>query len=93
MIYIGLVQAVPVLSYWYDNAVRVLMGKIISSTGEVVYSATERMHLLDPPRSSISSAAGGTSSGTTSSASSISSSCQEMNINLHKAMLRENWQK
>ncbi|KAI8145479.1 hypothetical protein BJV82DRAFT_603820 [Fennellomyces sp. T-0311] len=43
----GLVQAVPLLSYWYDNVVRVLMGRVISSTGEVIYSAAETMHLLE----------------------------------------------
>ncbi|KAG2228292.1 hypothetical protein INT45_011084 [Circinella minor] len=93
----GLLQAVPVLSYWYDNVVRVLMGKMISSTGEVVYSATERMHLLAPPNNNSSSTIDETSSspssGISSSASSISSSFQEMNINLHKGMIRENWQK
>lgn len=43
---IGLLQAVPLISFWYEHVVRVMMGKAISSTGEIIHSAVETAQLL-----------------------------------------------
>lgn len=43
---VGLLQAVPLISFWYEHVVRVMMGKAISSTGEIIHSAVETAHLL-----------------------------------------------
>ncbi|RUS29618.1 hypothetical protein BC938DRAFT_480442, partial [Jimgerdemannia flammicorona] len=36
-----LIQSVPLISFWYDKIVRVVMGKLITSTGDFLYSAVE----------------------------------------------------
>ncbi|KAI8373880.1 hypothetical protein BD560DRAFT_393848 [Blakeslea trispora] len=35
----GLLQSVPLVSYWYDHILRMLMGKILSAAGDIVDSA------------------------------------------------------
>ncbi|KAI7885857.1 hypothetical protein K492DRAFT_203665 [Lichtheimia hyalospora FSU 10163] len=51
----GLIQAVPLISFWYEHVVRVMMGKAISSTGEIIHSAVETAHLLSHRNCIISS--------------------------------------
>lgn len=42
----GLLKTIPVVSFWYDHVVRTVMGKILTLTGEAVYTATETASLL-----------------------------------------------
>lgn len=35
----GLISSVPLISYWYDNVVRVIMGKLFITAGDVIHSA------------------------------------------------------
>jgi hypothetical protein len=37
----GLLQAVPLLSWWYENVVRVIMGKVVTNTGDFLYAAAQ----------------------------------------------------
>lgn len=39
-------KAIPFVSFWYDHVVRTMIGKILSATGEAVYTATETASLL-----------------------------------------------
>ncbi|KAI9322471.1 hypothetical protein BX666DRAFT_1845367, partial [Dichotomocladium elegans] len=42
----GILQAVPLISLWYEHVVRVMMGRLLTSTGEVIHSAAETAHHL-----------------------------------------------
>ncbi|CAO3614897.1 unnamed protein product [Mucor hiemalis] len=42
----GILKAIPFVSFWYDHVVRTMIGKILSATGEAVYTATETASLL-----------------------------------------------
>ncbi|CAO3681765.1 unnamed protein product [Umbelopsis ramanniana] len=35
----GLISSVPLISFWYDNVVRVVMGKLLTTAGDVLHSA------------------------------------------------------
>ncbi|KAI9356604.1 hypothetical protein BD770DRAFT_389688 [Pilaira anomala] len=35
----GLLQSVPLISYWYNNVLRVVMGKLMTTTGDILDSA------------------------------------------------------
>ncbi|KAG1456972.1 hypothetical protein G6F46_007471 [Rhizopus delemar] len=35
----GLVQSVPLISFWYNNVLRVVMGKLMTTTGDILDSA------------------------------------------------------
>lgn len=37
----GLLQSVPLLSWWYEKVVRVIMGKVVTNTGDFLYAATQ----------------------------------------------------
>lgn len=39
-------KAIPFVSFWYDHVVRTMIGKLLSATGEAVYTATETASLL-----------------------------------------------
>jgi hypothetical protein len=36
---LGLISSVPLISFWYDNVVRVVMGKLLTTAGDVLHSA------------------------------------------------------
>lgn len=36
---IGLLQSVPIISFWYNNVLRVVMGKLMTTTGDILDSA------------------------------------------------------
>ncbi|KAF1803282.1 hypothetical protein V8B55DRAFT_1504105 [Mucor lusitanicus] len=42
----GILKAIPFVSFWYDHVVRTMIGKLLSATGEAVYTATETASLL-----------------------------------------------
>ncbi|KAI9478364.1 MAG: hypothetical protein EXX96DRAFT_570558 [Benjaminiella poitrasii] len=42
----GILKAIPIVSFWYDHVVRAMIGKLLSATGEAVYTATETASLL-----------------------------------------------
>ncbi|GAN08464.1 hypothetical protein MAM1_0206d07976 [Mucor ambiguus] len=42
----GVLKAIPFVSFWYDHVVRTMIGKLLSATGEAVYTATETASLL-----------------------------------------------
>ncbi|KAI7906101.1 uncharacterized protein BX663DRAFT_498784 [Cokeromyces recurvatus] len=42
----GILKAIPIVSFWYDHVVRTMIGKLLSATGEAVYTATETASLL-----------------------------------------------
>ena len=43
---LGILKAIPFVSFWYDHVVRTMIGKLLSATGEAVYTATETASLL-----------------------------------------------
>ncbi|KAG1143476.1 hypothetical protein G6F37_006340 [Rhizopus arrhizus] len=42
----GIMNSIPILSFWYDRVVRTMVGKLLTATGEAVYTATETASLL-----------------------------------------------
>ena len=42
----GILKAIPIVSFWYDHVIRTMVGKVLSATGEAVYTATETASLL-----------------------------------------------
>jgi hypothetical protein len=38
-LWLGLISSVPLISFWYDNVVRVVMGKLLTTAGDVLHSA------------------------------------------------------
>ncbi|KAI9004867.1 hypothetical protein CLU79DRAFT_782266 [Phycomyces nitens] len=42
----GLFSSVPLLSFWYDRVLRVMMGKFMSTTGEILHLATETAQVM-----------------------------------------------
>jgi hypothetical protein len=42
----GILESIPILSFWYNHVVRVMLGKVLSVAGEAVYTATETANLL-----------------------------------------------
>ncbi|KAI8875334.1 hypothetical protein K501DRAFT_338763 [Backusella circina FSU 941] len=42
----GILESIPILSFWYNQVVRAMLGKVLSVAGEAVYTATETAHLL-----------------------------------------------
>ncbi|KAI9357858.1 hypothetical protein BD770DRAFT_388516 [Pilaira anomala] len=42
----GILKAIPFVSFWYDHVVRTMIGKLLATTGEAVYTATETASLL-----------------------------------------------
>ncbi|KAI8638468.1 hypothetical protein BD408DRAFT_351795 [Parasitella parasitica] len=42
----AILKAIPFVSFWYDHVVRTMVGKLLSATGEAVYTATETASLL-----------------------------------------------
>ena len=42
----GLLKATPIISFWYDHILRPMVGRLLSVTGEAVYTATETAALL-----------------------------------------------
>lgn len=36
---IGLIHSIPLISFWYDHVLRVVMGKLVTTTGDILYSA------------------------------------------------------
>lgn len=42
----GILKTIPFVSFWYDQVVRTMIGKMLCFTGEAVYSATETASLL-----------------------------------------------
>lgn len=42
----GLLKATPIISFWYDHVLRPMVGRLLSVTGEAVYTATETAALL-----------------------------------------------
>lgn len=44
----GMLQSVPIISFWYNNVLRVVMGKLMTTTGDILDSAVnhaERMSM------------------------------------------------
>ncbi|KAG0177922.1 hypothetical protein DFQ28_005281 [Apophysomyces sp. BC1034] len=42
----GLIQTVPLVRYWYDHVLRTVMGKALSTTGEVIHAAAATAEVL-----------------------------------------------
>ncbi|KAF7721831.1 hypothetical protein EC973_004094 [Apophysomyces ossiformis] len=42
----GLIQTIPIVRYWYDHVLRTVMGKALSTTGEVIYTAAATAEVL-----------------------------------------------
>ncbi|KAH8550488.1 hypothetical protein BGW37DRAFT_407238, partial [Umbelopsis sp. PMI_123] len=42
----GLLQSVPLVSFWYDHVVRVLMGRLLAATGGLIHYATDTAQLF-----------------------------------------------
>ncbi len=38
----GLLQSVPLISFWYDHVVRLMMGKIVTATGDLLDAAIQQ---------------------------------------------------
>ncbi|ORY93220.1 hypothetical protein BCR43DRAFT_526815 [Syncephalastrum racemosum] len=43
----GLIQSVPFLGFWYDHVVRVLMGRVLSTSGAMIHTAVDRTSQQD----------------------------------------------
>lgn len=39
---IGLLQSVPLISFWYDHVLRLIMGKIVTTTGDLLDAALQQ---------------------------------------------------
>lgn len=42
----GLVQAMPLVSFWYERLIRATAGRLLSTAGVLVHTATETAHLI-----------------------------------------------
>ncbi|KAI8098206.1 uncharacterized protein B0P05DRAFT_520905 [Gilbertella persicaria] len=42
----GILKTIPFVSFWYDHVVRTMVGRLLCTTGEAVYTATETASLL-----------------------------------------------
>ncbi|KAI9245269.1 hypothetical protein BY458DRAFT_560844 [Sporodiniella umbellata] len=42
----GLLQSVPLISFWYDHVVRLTMGKLVTSTGDLLDTAIQQAEKL-----------------------------------------------
>ncbi|KAI9273183.1 hypothetical protein EDC94DRAFT_185705 [Helicostylum pulchrum] len=42
----GILKAIPFVSFWYDHVIRTMVGKLLATTGEAVFTATETASLL-----------------------------------------------
>ncbi|KAI9277817.1 hypothetical protein BY458DRAFT_504148 [Sporodiniella umbellata] len=42
----GIINSIPIISFWYDRIIRTMMGRLLTATGEAVYTATETASLL-----------------------------------------------
>ena len=38
----GLLQSVPLISFWYDHVLRLIMGKIVTTTGDLLDAAMQQ---------------------------------------------------
>lgn len=38
----GLIQSVPLVSFWYNHVLRVVMGKLLTTTGDIINSAIQQ---------------------------------------------------
>lgn len=41
---IGLIQSVPLISFWYNHILRVIMGKLVTATGDLLDAALRHAH-------------------------------------------------
>jgi hypothetical protein len=39
---LGLIQSVPLVSFWYNHVVRALMGKVVTATGDLLDAAMQQ---------------------------------------------------
>ncbi|GAN02922.1 hypothetical protein MAM1_0030c02372 [Mucor ambiguus] len=42
----GLIQSVPLVSFWYNHVLRVVMGKLLTTTGDIINSAIQQAHKI-----------------------------------------------
>ncbi|KAI9315518.1 hypothetical protein BX666DRAFT_1860715 [Dichotomocladium elegans] len=42
----GLIQSVPLVSFWYNHILRVIMGKIVTATGDLLDAALRHAHRM-----------------------------------------------
>ncbi|KAI9254463.1 hypothetical protein BDA99DRAFT_518475 [Phascolomyces articulosus] len=42
----GLIQSVPLISFWYNHVLRVIMGKLVTATGDLLDAALRHAHKM-----------------------------------------------
>ncbi|ORX50121.1 hypothetical protein DM01DRAFT_1308387 [Hesseltinella vesiculosa] len=42
----GLIQSVPLISFWYNHVLRVMMGKLVTTTGDLLDAAIQHAHKM-----------------------------------------------